>query len=68
MNPPLQPTRTRYAVVVWAMLLSWITFIDRAAIGQAAPLIRRDLNLTPVEMGYIFSAFGLAYALFEIPA
>jgi len=24
--------------------------------------------LTPVEMGYVFSAFGLAYALFELPA
>ena len=50
------------------MALSGITFLDRAAIGQAAPLISRDLGLTPVEMGYVFAAFGLAYALFEIPA
>jgi MFS family permease len=62
------PGKTRHAVVLSAMLLSWITFLDRAAIGQAAPLITRDLGLTPVEMGYVFSAFGLAYALFEIPA
>jgi MFS transporter, ACS family, glucarate transporter len=62
------PTRTRNIVVLYAMALSGITFLDRAAIGQAAPLISRDLGLTPVEMGYVFAAFGLAYALFEIPA
>jgi MFS family permease len=62
------PTRTRHVVVLYAMVLSWITFLDRAAIGQAAPLITRDLGLTTVQMGYVFSAFGLAYALFEIPA
>ena len=49
------------------MALSFITFLDRAAIGQAAPFIRRDLGLTAVEMGYVFSAFGLAYALLEFP-
>ena len=65
---PVAPTRTRQIVVFYAMALSWITFLDRAAIGQAAPLISRDLGLTPVQMGYVFAAFGLAYALFEIPA
>jgi MFS transporter, ACS family, glucarate transporter len=62
------PTRTRYIAVAYGMALSFITFLDRAAIGQAAPLMRRDLGLTAVEMGYVFSAFGLAYALLEIPA
>ena len=55
-------------MVVYGMALSFITFLDRAAIGQAAPLMRRDLGLTAVEMGYVFSAFGLAYALLEFPA
>jgi ACS family glucarate transporter-like MFS transporter len=66
--PFAAPTRTRQVVVFYAMVLSWLTFLDRAAIGQAAPLITRDLGLTSVQMGYVFSAFGLAYALFEIPA
>ncbi len=62
------PTRTRYVAVAYGMTLSFITFLDRAAIGQAAPLMRRDLGLTAVEMGYVFSAFGLAYALLEMPS
>lgn len=60
-------TKVRYIVVVYGMVLSFITFLDRAAIAQAAPLMRRDLGLSAVEMGYAFSAFGLAYALLEIP-
>ena len=27
----------------------------------------RDLGLTTVQMGYVFTVFQLAYALFEIP-
>ena len=65
---PATATRARYVTVAYGMTLSFITFLHRAAIGQAAPLIRRDLGLTAVEMGYVFSAFGLAYALLEIPA
>jgi ACS family glucarate transporter-like MFS transporter len=65
---PATPTKGRYVAVAYGMTLSFITFLDRAAIGQAAPLIRRDLGLTAIEMGYVFSAFGLAYALLEIPA
>ncbi|MDW8129832.1 MAG: MFS transporter [Bryobacterales bacterium] len=63
----LKPTRTRHWVVVYAVTLAIITYIDRVCISQAAPLIRRDLGLSAVEMGMAFSAFGIAYALFEIP-
>ena len=28
----------------------------------------RELRLTPIQMGYVFSAFGLTYAAFEIPS
>src|SRR3954466_9878036 len=61
------PTRVRYWVIVFAVTLAIITYIDRVCISQAAPLITRDLGLTKAQMGYIFSAFVLAYSLFEIP-
>jgi sugar phosphate permease len=37
------------------------------AISQAAPVISRELGLSSTQMGSIFSAFAIAYALFEIP-
>lgn len=60
-------SHTRYWVVVFAVTLAILSYIDRVCISQAAPVISRDLNLSTTEMGNIFAAFGLAYALFEIP-
>jgi MFS family permease len=49
------------------MLLAIVQYLDRVCISQAAPLMSRDLGLTTVEMGWVFSVFTWAYALFEIP-
>jgi sugar phosphate permease len=68
-NPALtlQPTRARYWVIVFAISLAIIQYIDRVCISQAAPAMSRDLGLSASQMGWVFSAFTLAYALFEIP-
>jgi MFS transporter, ACS family, glucarate transporter len=63
----LRPTRARYWVVVFAVTLAVITYVDRVCISKAAPLIQTDLGLSKEQMGYAFAAFGWAYALFEIP-
>jgi len=62
-----RPTRVRYWVVVFAVTLAVITYIDRVSISFAATDISRDLHLSPVQMGWAFFAFGGAYALFEMP-
>ena len=62
-----RPTGVRHNVVAFAVALAVITYIDRVCISQAAPAIRRDLGIGPVEMGTVFTAFGWAYALCEIP-
>ena len=62
------PTRVRNRAAAFGIALAFISYLDRAAISQAAPLITRDLHLTTVEMGWVFSAFGLSYALLEIPS
>lgn len=55
-------------VVLWfAVSLAIITYVDRVCISQAAPAMQEDLGLSKIEMGYAFTAFGWAYALFEIP-
>lgn len=67
MTMPQKPTRARHWVIVFAVTLAILSYIDRVAISQAAPLISRDLGFSKQQMGYVFSAFALAYALFEIP-
>ena len=63
-----RPTHVRYWVIVFAVTLAVITYIDRVAMSFAAPRVSRDLGLTQVQMGLAFSAFVTAYALFEIPS
>ncbi len=58
----------RYVVILFAVVLAVITYMQRHAIAQAAPVIQKDLGLTKVQMGWVFSAFLWAYALCEIPA
>src|SRR5262245_42798908 len=62
-----RPSRTRYWVIFFAVTLAIITYIDRVCISKASSLIQRDLALTDIQMGFVFSAFAWAYALFEIP-
>jgi ACS family glucarate transporter-like MFS transporter len=67
MESTLRPTRTRYGVIVFAVMLGIIHYIDRVCISKARPFIQTDLGFDDTQMGYVFSAFTLAYALFEIP-
>ncbi|HPA19278.1 MAG TPA: MFS transporter [Verrucomicrobiae bacterium] len=62
-----RPTRVRYRVVAMAVLLAMVTYLDRVCISKLAPDIMHDLGLSKVQMGWVFSAFALAYAIFEIP-
>jgi MFS family permease len=64
----MKPSRTRYSIVALALGLAVLSYVQRVAISQAAGPISRDLHLTKQQMGMIFGAFGLSYALFEIPA
>ena len=54
-------------MVVFAIVLAVIQYIDRVAISQAAPLISKDLGLDKAQMAWVFAAFTMAYAAFEIP-
>jgi sugar phosphate permease len=63
-----RPTHVRYWVIVFAVTLAVITYIDRVCLSFAARDVKRDLGLSDREMGFVFSAFVAVYALFEIPS
>lgn len=62
-----KPSRVRYGVLAFLCTLTFILYLDRVCIGQAASSIKEELNLTQTHMGYIFGIFTLAYCLFEVP-
>src|SRR5262245_2591716 len=63
----MKATHARYWVVAFALALAMIMYIQRVAISQAIVPISAELNLSKAEQGMILGAFGLSYALFEIP-
>lgn len=67
-DPVIVPANMRRRIVFFGASIAFLSFLDRAAISQAAPAIMRDLHLSSVQMGIVFSAFGITYALGEIPA
>jgi MFS family permease len=54
--------------VVLALLcaLYLILFVNRVSISTVAPRIKADLRLSNTQMGLIFSAFSIPYALFQL--
>jgi MFS family permease len=57
----------RHKVLAFTVALAAVTYLDRVCIAQTATEVMRDLRLSETQMGFVFSAFTVAYALFEIP-
>lgn len=60
-------TKTRYYILAMIFLVTALNYGDRATISMAASPMSQELGLTSVTMGYIFSAFGWAYVIGQIP-
>jgi len=61
-------SRVRFRVLAFAFLLTVITYLDRVCISAAAPAIMAELHISVLQMSAVFSAFILAYSIFEIPS
>ncbi len=57
----------RNRVVAFTMALAAVTYLDRVCISVLAPRISTELDLSRVQMSFIFSAFAVAYAAFGVP-
>jgi ACS family glucarate transporter-like MFS transporter len=64
-TPPA--TRVRWIVLAMLFAVTTINFADRATISIAGADLRTALDLSPVQMGYIFSAFAWSYVLAQLP-
>jgi ACS family glucarate transporter-like MFS transporter len=64
-NP--RPSRVRWRILGLLFVISVVTYIDRVNISVAGKALMPAFGLSAVEMGTVFSAFVLGYALFQIP-
>src|SRR6266404_484916 len=60
------PPAARHGVLFVLCLMYFVAYVDRVNISVAGPLMRRDLGLTPIQLGLIFSAFAYPYAGMQI--
>jgi sugar phosphate permease len=60
-------THVRYLVLAAACTLALLTYVHRLGFVVANRQIKESLALSTEEMGYLASAFLLAYGLFQIP-
>lgn len=59
-----RPTKVRYLIIFFSFLAALINYADRSAISVASPAILKEFHFTPVEWGYILSAFFWTYSPF----
>ena len=57
----------RIAVVVMLFAFSMVSYFDRTIMSVAGPNIMREFGISATQMGTVFSAFILGYALLMIP-
>jgi len=54
-------------LVFWLFVLSAVGFMDRTNVSIAGVAIGREYQLDQIRLGWIFSAFLLGYAAFQVP-
>ena len=60
-------TRIRYGMLALVFVNVVINYLDRSNLSVAATSLGKELNLSSVQLGLIFSAFGWTYAALQIP-
>jgi MFS transporter, ACS family, glucarate transporter len=64
----VQQSRKRFFLAFWLFVLSAISFLDRTNISIAGLQISSEYGLGNQRLGWIFSAFLIGYAGFQVPA
>lgn len=60
-------SRVRFMILAMLFVVTTINYADRATISMAGSAMQKDLGIDAVSLGYIFSAFGWAYVIAQIP-
>ncbi len=60
-------SNVRWFLVFWLFLLSAVSYLDRVNISIAGSSIAAEFHLQQTQLGWVFSAFLIGYALFQTP-
>ncbi len=57
----------RYTVVFLLMLVTTVFFGGRSILSISGEAVSNDLELSTIQLGYLFSSFSITYVIFQIP-
>src|SRR6185312_8678326 len=57
-----------YLLIMLIFVVSAVVYIDRSNISIAGTYLAADYGISKIQLGWVFSAFLLGYAAFQIPA
>jgi sugar phosphate permease len=63
----VKPTRVRHRILGLVVLAYFITYLDRALLSNALPVIQREFGFSIITLGLIQGCYNWAYAIFQIP-
>ena len=66
--PVERTSRIRFYLTFWLFIISSVAFLDRTNISIAGLQISKEYGMGNQQLGWIFSAFLIGYAIFQVPA
>ena len=63
----LRPSTVRYQVLAVACSLAVLTYVQRQGFVSSIPFIKDQLKLDVEQVGFLASAWLVAYGLFQMP-
>jgi ACS family D-galactonate transporter-like MFS transporter len=67
-HPDEAATRRRYMVLLLLFLGVALNYLDRTNLAIAAPVMQKEMGISPVMMGLMFSAFSWFYMAMQVPS
>lgn len=61
------PTHVRYTVLAMLFIVSTLNYASRATLSIAGSAASKQLGFSSIQLGVLFSAFGWAYVIAQIP-
>lgn len=63
----IKATRVRYGIMAMLFFMTAMNYADRSTLSITGVAIQKSMGLSPVTLGYLFSAFAWTYVLAQIP-